>query len=92
MAFRDRIVPEHSKATFPAAKRCLKAKEFTKTLRAIISIDTYSIVDEAWKLAIEAQYHQRVLASPAAGAPLVCQLPGGPSLQIDPQTLESVCV
>jgi hypothetical protein len=58
----------------------------------MISMDTCSIFDEAWKQAIEAQYPWRAFASPAVGAPLVCQLPGGPSLQLDPQTLESVGV
>jgi len=50
------------------------------------------MVDEAWKLAIEAQDHQRALASDPVGTPSVCQLPGVPSLKIDPQTREAVSV
>jgi hypothetical protein len=44
------------------------------------------MVDEAWKLAIEAQHHQQPLAGTPVGTPSVCELPGGPSLKIDPQT------
>jgi len=50
------------------------------------------MVDEAWKLAIEAQDRQRALAGAPVGAPSVCQLPGGPSLKIDLQTREAVRV
>jgi hypothetical protein len=48
------------------------------------------MVDKAWKLAIEAQDRQRALAGAPVGTPSVCQLPGGPSLKIDPQTREAV--
>jgi len=65
---------------------------FTKTPWPIISDEKYSMVDEAWKLAIEAQDHQWVLAGAPVGTPSVCQLPGGPSLKIDPQTREAVSV
>jgi len=50
------------------------------------------MVDEAWKLAIEAQDRQRPLAGAPVGTPSVCQLPGGPSLKIDPQTGEAISV
>ena len=48
------------------------------------------MVDETWKPAIEAQDHQQALAGAPVGAPSVCQLPGGPSLKIDPLTREAV--
>jgi len=48
------------------------------------------MVEEAWKLAIEAQDCQWALAGAPVGTPFVCQLPGGPSLKIDPQTREAV--
>ena len=48
------------------------------------------MVEEAWKLAISAQDRQRALAGAPAATPSLCQLPSGPSLKIDPQTLESV--
>jgi len=44
------------------------------------------MVEAAWKLAIEAQNRQRALAGALEGTPSVCQLPGGLSLKIDPQT------
>jgi len=50
----------------------------------------HSKVEEAWKLAIEAQDHQHALAGAAVGTPSVCQLPGGPSLKIHLQTGEAV--
>jgi len=50
------------------------------------------MVDEAWKLASEAQDCQRALAGAPVGTPSVCQLPGGPSLNNDPQTREAVSV
>jgi hypothetical protein len=54
------------------------------TARPIIFNEKYWMVDEAWQLAIEAQDWQRALAGAPVGAPSVCQLPGGPSLKIDP--------
>jgi len=59
---------------------------FTMTPWPILSDDKYSMVEEAWKLAIEAKDCQRALAGAPVGTPSVCQLPGGPSLKIDPQT------
>jgi hypothetical protein len=50
------------------------------------------MVDDAWQLAIEAQDCQRELAGAPVCIPSVCQLPGGPSLKIDPQTGEAVSV
>jgi hypothetical protein len=88
----DHNVPQHQKATFEVAKRFMEAIVFTKTPWPIISDEKYSMVDEAWQLAIEAQDRQRALAGAPVGAPSVCQLPGGPSLKIDPQTREAVSV
>jgi len=79
-------------ATFEVAKRFMEAIIFTKTPWPMISDEKYSMVDKAWKLAIEAQDCQRALAGAPVGTPSVCQLPGGPSLEIDPQTWEAVSV
>ena len=70
----------------------MEAIVFTKTPWPIVSDDKYSMVEEAWNLAIEAQDRQRALAGAPAGTPSVCQLPRGPSLKIDPQTQEAVCL
>jgi len=89
-ASSDQNVPQHQKATCQVAKRFMEAIVFTKTPWPILSDDKYSMVDEAWKLVIEAHDHQRALAGAPEGTPSVCQLPGGPSLKIDPQTREAV--
>jgi len=68
----------------------MEATVFTKTPWPILSDGKYSMVEEAWKLAIEAQDRQWALAGAPAGTPLVCQLPSGPSLKIDPQTQDAV--
>jgi len=65
---------------------------FTKTHWPIISDEKYSMVDEDWKLAIDAQDHQRALAGAPVGTPSVCRLPSGPSRKIDAQTREAVSV
>ena len=70
----------------------MEAIVFTKTPWPIISDEKYSMVDEACKLAIEAQDRQQALAGAPVGTPSVYQLPGGPSLKIDPQTREAVSV
>jgi len=70
----------------------MKEIVFTKTPWPIVSDEKYSMVDEAWRLAIEAQDHQHALAGARVGTPSVCQLPCGPSLKIDPQTREAVSV
>ena len=82
----DQNIPQHQKATFEVVKRFMEAIIFTKTPWPILSDDKYSMVQEAWKLAIEAQDHQRALAGAPVGTPSVCQFPGCPSLKIDPQT------
>jgi len=63
---------------------------FTKTPWPILSDDKYSMVEDACNLAIEAQDCQQALAGAPVGTPSVCQLPGGPSLTIDPHTREAV--
>ena len=88
----DHNVPQHQKATFEVAKWFMEAIVFTKTPWPIISDEKYSMVDEAWNLAIEAQDHQQALAGAPVGIPSVCQLPSGPSLKINPQTREAVSV
>jgi hypothetical protein len=80
----DHNVPQHQKVTFEEAKRFMEAIVFTMTARPIISNVKYWMVDEAWQLAIEAQDRQRASAGAPVGVPSVCQLPGGPSLKIDP--------
>jgi hypothetical protein len=50
----DHNVPQHQKATFEVAKRFMEAIVFTKTPWQIIFNKKYSMVDEAWQLAIEA--------------------------------------
>jgi len=88
----DHNVPQHQKSTFEVAKHFIEAIVFAKTPWPIISDEKYSMVDAAWQLAIEAQDHQRALAGAPVGAPSMCQLPGGPSLKINPQTREAVSV
>jgi len=85
-ASSDQNVPQHQKATFEVAKRFMEAIVFTKTPWPILSDDMYSMVEEAWKLAIGAQDPERALAGAPVGTPSVCQLSSGPSLKIDPQT------
>jgi len=86
----DQNIPQHQKGTFEVAKRFMEAIIFTKNPWPMISDDKYSVVEETWELAIEAQDRQRALAGAPVGTPSVCQLPGGPSLKIDPQTREAV--
>jgi len=88
----DHKVPQHEKATFEVAKQFMQAIVFTKTPSPIISNENYSTVDKASKLAIEAQDHQWALAGAHVCTPSICQLPGGPSLKINPQTREAVSV
>jgi len=50
------------------------------------------MVGEAWQITIEAQDRQRALAGATVGTPSLCQLAGGLSLKIHPQTREAVSV
>jgi len=88
----DNNVPQHQKATFEVVKQFMEAILFTMTPWPIISDEKYSMVDEAWNVVIEAQDRQPAFAGAPVGTPSVCQLPSGPSLKIDPQTREAVCV
>jgi hypothetical protein len=88
----DHNVSQHQKATFEIAKRFMEAIVFTKTPWPIISDEKYWMVDETWKLAIKAQDRQRALAGAPVRTPSVCQLPGSPSLKIDLQPREALCV
>jgi hypothetical protein len=88
----DHNVAQYNKATFEISKQFMEAAVIAKTPWPIISNVKYSMVDEAWKLAIEAKDGQRELAGAPVGAPSMCKRPGGPSLQIDPQTRDAVRV
>jgi len=88
----DHNIPQCQKATFEVAKPFMDAIVFTKTPWPIISDENYWMVNVAWKLAIEAEDRQRALAGAPGGAPSICQLPGGPSLKIDPHSREAVSV
>ena len=79
-------VAHHQKATFEVATWFMKAIVFTKTSWPIISDEKYLMVDKAWQLAVEAQDRQQVLAGAPVGTPSGCQLPSGPSLQINLHT------
>jgi hypothetical protein len=89
-ASSDQNVPKPEKTTFEVATGFMEAIIFTKTPWPILSNNKYSMVDEAWKLVIKAQDCQRALAGTPVGTSSVCQLPGGPSLKIDPQLPEAV--
>jgi len=54
-ASADQNVPKHQKATFEVAKRFMETILFMKTPWPLSSNDKYSMVEEAWKLAIEVQ-------------------------------------
>jgi hypothetical protein len=88
----DPNVSQHQKATFEVAKRFMEVIVFTKTPWPIISDEKYSMVEDAWKLAIAAQDCQRALAGAFVGTPSVCKLPSGPFLKINPQTRKAVSV
>jgi len=82
----DHNIQQHQMATFDAAKQFMEAIILTKIPWPIISDEKYSMVDKVWKLGLDAQDCQRALAGAPVGAPSVCQLPSGPSLEIDPLT------
>ena len=88
----DHHSPEWQKATFALAKRLIEVIVFTESPWPIVSDEKYSTVDEAWQLAIEAQDRQWAFADVPVGTPSVCQLPSGPSLEINPQTLEGASI
>jgi len=67
----DHNIPQHHKATFEVAKLFVEAIIFTKTPWPIISDEKYSMVDEAWQEANEAQDWQQALAGAHVGTPCV---------------------
>jgi len=76
--------------TFVVVTMFMQAFVFMKTPWPVSSDVQYSMVEEHLKLAIEVQDRQRALAGPPVGTPSVCQLAGGPSLKIDPETRGSL--
>jgi len=88
----DHNVPQNQNATFEVAKQFMEPIVFTKTPWPIISDKKYSMVDNAWQLAIEVQDRQLASAGAPVGTLSLYQLPGSPSLKIDPQTREAVSV
>ena len=90
IASSDQNVHQHQKGTVEVSQRFMEAMVFTENPWPIISDDKYSMVEAAWKLAIETQDRWRASAGSPVGTPSVCQLPGGPSLKINPQTREAV--
>jgi len=70
----------------------MEAIIFTKTSWPIISDEKYSMVDRAWKLAIEALDGQRAVAGAPGGTGSVCQCLGGPFRKIKQQTQAAVSV
>jgi len=89
-ASADQTGPQHRIATIEVATRSMEAIAFLKTSWPILSDDKYSMVQEAWTLAINAQDRQGALAGAPVDTPSVCQLPRGPSHKIDFQTREAV--
>jgi hypothetical protein len=73
-------------ATIEIAKRLMETIIFTTYTWPILSDDKYSMVEQAWKLAIEAQDRQWASACAHIDISSMCQLPGGRSLPKDPQT------
>jgi hypothetical protein len=84
-AGRDHNIPHYQKATFEVVKCLMEAMVLTKIPWSIIFDDKFSTVDEAWRLAIEAQDRHRGLAGAPVCTASGCQLGGGPSLQINSQ-------
>jgi len=58
--------------------------KFTSTACLMFPDETLPMVEDGWKLAIEAQDCLQALASATVSIPSVWQLPGGPSLKTDP--------
>jgi len=89
-ASADQKVSQHQQATFEVAKMFMESIVSTKTPWETSSDDKYSMVEEAWKVAIQAEDGQQALAGAPAGTPSVCQVPSSPTLKINPQTWEAV--
>ena len=91
-ASTDQNVPHHQKDTSEIPKGFMRAIVCTKTSGPIFSDDKYSMVEAVWKFANESQDHQWAMAGAPVGIPSVCQLTGGSSLTIDPQTRVAICL
>lgn len=50
------------------------------------------MVEEVWKLVIEAYHLQGAFSSAPIGTPSVCQLHRGPCLKVDPHSRDVVCL
>jgi hypothetical protein len=68
----------------------MEAILFTKNPCPTLSEDKYSIVEQAWKLPIQAQDCQWPLAGALLGTPLVCQWHGGSTCKINPHIRHAV--
>jgi len=86
----DQNVPQHQNATFVVPNMFMDGIIFIMIPSPKLCNDKYSMVEEACKLAIEAPDRRQALAGTHAGARSVCQLPSGPSLEIDPQTRQAL--
>jgi len=86
----DRIVPHYQTATFEIAKCFMEAVLVTMTPLALFSDEKWQMVEEAWKLPINAQNRQQELAGTSVGSPSVSEVPSGPSLSINMRTWEDV--
>jgi hypothetical protein len=79
-------------ATVEVVKRLMEAIIFKLTARPIISDEKSSMVDDDWQVDMEALDCHETLAGAPVDTPSVCEMPGGPSLKIDPQTQEAVSI
>ena len=86
----DQNIPQYQKSTCELMHRFMKAIILRMSTKPILSDDKYSMVEEAWRLAIEAQNCQHAIAWAPVDSPSVCQLPSGPFPNIDPQTQTDV--
>ena len=82
--------PQHQKATIDIAKRFIEATGLTKNPWPKFSDDKNSTVEETWILKTVAQDHQQAVEGAPVGTPSLCQLPSGPSLNLDLQMREPV--
>jgi hypothetical protein len=85
-------VPEDQKEHVEVEKWFKEAILFTETTGPAISNEKYSIVDDTWQLAIEAQDCQRASTGDPVDTPSACQLPCSPSLTMDLQSRQAVSV
>jgi hypothetical protein len=89
-ASADQNTHKHQNATVEVVKRFMEGIIFMGTTSPILSNNKYLLVEDPWKLAIDAQDHQQALPGASEGMPSVCQLPSGPFFKIVPQTQKGV--